>query len=227
MPERSARRRALDFALQLLVVVLGVTISLGLDEWRSGRAEARAADDLTARLAADLEADLVELDRGLGQLDRMGTAYQRLLDGGDLPDDSVDVYLDLAVSYALFLPHDEAYEGMRQTGASSLLGPDLRADVIRLQTRTYGRAREWDAINRQFVLERMIPYLEANGPELQGAVNDGGVWTGLSSAFRALEDDVAFRNLLRTNLLFKQTQATVYGLTREQVEEALAALEDE
>ncbi|MGB3545005.1 hypothetical protein, partial [Rubrivirga sp.] len=217
MPERSARRRALDFSLQLLVVVLGVTISLALDEWRTSRAEDRAAVDLTDRLVADLEADLEELDRGRARIDRMAMAYQALLDAGDLPDDSTDVYLDLAVSYMLFLSHDEAYEGMRQTGTSSLLNADWRADLIRLHTRVYGRAREWDDISRQFVLDRMIPYIEANGPELEGTTVNGGVWAG-SSAFRALEDDVHFRNLLRTNLLFKQTQSTVYGLTRDQIE---------
>ncbi len=212
---QATRRRATDFLLQFLVVVLGVTISLGLDEWRGQRRADRQAAELTERLRADLDTDAGELDVSIERTDRMIRAYRQLLapEAATLPDDSLDLYVDLAVSYSLFLPHDEAYEGMRQTGASALLPPDLRADVIRLHTRDYGRAAEWDEINRQFVLERMIPYLEANTPET-GASAVGTVWIGLAGAFRSVQDDPHFRNLLRTNVLFKSAQRAVYDSTR-------------
>lgn len=211
---RSRRQRAVDFLLQLAVVVLGVTISLGLDEWRGRRAADAEAADLEARLAADLGTDLEDLALASDRTGRFVDAYARLLapDADTLPDDSLDRFVDAAVSYALFLPNDEAYEGMRQTGASDLLDPDLRADVLRLYTRTYGRASEWGDINRQFVLDRMIPYLEANAPETS-AQTDGTTWIGLAAAFRALQDDAHFRNLLRTNLLFKGAQRAVYDST--------------
>ncbi|WP_420455114.1 hypothetical protein [Rubrivirga sp.] len=208
------RQRAIDLLLQLAVVVAGVTISLGLDEWRSHRADVAEAEQLAQRLRADLVLDLEALDVSTDRIGRMAAAYERLLapDAASLPDDSLDVYVDYAVSYVLFPPNDEAYEGMRQTGTSALLDADLRADVIRLYTQTYGRTAEWDDINRGFVLERMIPYLEANAPETSARI-EGATWIGLSTAFRALQDDVHFRNLLRTNLLFKQVQRTVYDST--------------
>ena len=212
---RTPRQRTADFLLQLLVVVLGVTISLGLDEWRTRRADARRADELVQRLRADLRTDLGELDGALDRTGQMIAAYRRLLasDAASLPDDSLDRYVDLAVSYTLFLPHDEAYEGMRQTGASALLDGDVRADVIRLYTRTYGRATEWDEINRQFVLERMIPYFETEAPETDSEAV-GATWIGLADAFRAVQSDPQFRNLLRTNALFKGAQQAVYDSTR-------------
>ena len=186
---RTPRQRTAEFFLQLLVVVLGVTISLGLDEWRGQRRSARQAEELVERLRADLAVDLGEIEASIDRTDRMVAAYRRLLspDAAALPDDSLDVYLDLAVSYSIFLPNDEAYEGMRQTGASALLASDLRADVIRLYTRAYGRAAEWDEINRRFVLERMIPYLETHAPET-GAQSVGTVWIGLADAFRAVDE---------------------------------------
>lgn len=224
---RTTRQRTADFFLQLLVVVLGVTISLGLDEWRGRRQADREADDLVQRLRADLALDLSEIAVAVERNDRMIAAYRRLLapDAAALPDDSLDRYVDLAVSYALFLPNDEAYEGMRQTGTSALLDPDARADVIRLYTRAYGRAAEWDEINRRFILERMIPYVETHAPETD-ATAVGTTWIGLADAFRAVDDDPVFRNLLRTNVLFKTAQRAVYDSTRtaaERVDRRLAA----
>ncbi len=226
------RRHALNLLLQLVVVVAGVTISLGLDEWRASRGETRDARALKVQLASDLRSDLDALDISLERNARMTAAYRRLLspEAASLPDDSLDVYVDLAVSYNLFPAHDEAYEAMRQTGTSRLLrDPDLRSTVIRYHSRTLGRAREWDDINRQFVLDRMIPYVEANAPELSDAASSGGsagftAWTGLADAYRALDDDTHFRNLLRTNLLFKQAQASVYAVTREETAELLDEL---
>lgn len=234
MTQKPFRQRALEFGLQLTVVVLGVTISLGLDEWRSNRGEARAASALKGQLAADLRSDLDELEASSYRTRRMIRAYQRLLapEAAAMPDDSLDRYVDLAVSYILFPAHDEAYEAMRQTGSSQLLrDPDLRSAIIRHYTRTHGRAAEWDDINRQFILERMIPYVEANAPELRGESVEGEVgltaWAGLASSFRALDDQAHFRNLLRTNLLFKEAQLSVYEATRQETEDLLARLAPE
>lgn len=225
------QRHAVNLFLQLVVVIVGVTISLVLDEWRASRGEAREARDLTASLAADLRSDMDELDAALDRTEQFTQAYRRLLapEAASLPDDSLDAYVDMAVSYAIFPTHDEAYEAMRQTGSSRLLrDPDLRSAVIRHYTRTVGRADEWDDINRQFVLDRMIPFIEANAPELSSSAGETEAgttaWTGLAGAFRALDDDPHFRNLLQTNLLFKEAQATVYSLTRDASEELLAQL---
>ena len=225
------QRHAVNLLLQLAVVVAGVTISLGLDEWRASRGEARDARALKAALASDLRADLDALDASLGRSATLARSYRRLLapEAAALPDDSLDVYVDHAVSYNLFTPHDEAYEAMRQTGTSRLLrDPALRAHVIRYHSRTLGRSREWDDINRQFVLERMIPYMEANAPELTATAASGAAgttaWTGLAGAFRALDEEPHFRNLLHTNLLFKQAQTSVYTATREATRELLADL---
>ncbi|MEL6614821.1 MAG: hypothetical protein AAFQ43_03735 [Bacteroidota bacterium] len=225
------QRQATQLLLQLAVVIVGVTISLVLDEWRASRGEARDARVLTASLSSDLRADIEELDTAIGRSQQMAKAYRRLLapEAADLPNDSLDVYVDLAVSYAVFPAHDEAYEAMRQTGTSGLLrDPDLRSAVIRHYTRAHGRAREWDDINRQFVLDRMIPYIEANAPELSSTATStepGSLaWTGLANAFRALDEEPHFRNLLQTNLLFKEAQVTVYTLTREATETLLDQL---
>jgi hypothetical protein len=225
---RRRRQQAINLLLQLAVVVAGVTISLGLDAWRDHRGDLAEAAQLRERLRADLVLDLEDLALSTERTGQMATAYARLLapDAAALPDDSLDRYVDLAVSYTLFPPNDEAYEGMRQTGTSALLDPDLRAEVIRLYTRTYARATEWDDINRRFVLERMIPYLEANAPE-SPAMADGTTWIGLSTAYRALQDDVHFRNLLRTNLLFKTAQRTVYDSTAAAARRLQAQLEAE
>jgi hypothetical protein len=215
--------------LELVVLFVGITASLAANEWRQAigrRDEERRA---LIGLRDDLRSDSAYLDGRLKVADGMIAAYGRLLaPAADAPPaDSVDLYMDAAISYLTFARRDNTYEALKQTGRTDLIGDEvLRGMVINLYNRVYLNATEWDAINRQFVLERMIPYLDQEGPYVESAFDDGTA-TGFAAVYAAVHADDRFRNLMRTNRLFKEAQRSVYQLVQREVSHVLTAVEAE
>ena len=194
--------------IELMVLVAGITISFALDEWRRDMDDRRTERRVWEAIHADLGADSAYLSTRITQLESMVHAYNGLLAGG--PADSLDVYMDRAISYVVFPPTQGAYSELRQMAGSRLINNrSLLADLTNTYNREYVRAAEWDAIGRDFVLDRMIPYLDETAPYVEG-VSGGETALGLAAVYRSLEKRDQFRNLIRTNRLFKEAQLSVY-----------------
>ena len=194
--------------IELVVLVAGITISFALDEWRRDLDDRRTERRVWEAIHADLGADSAYLATRITQLESMVRAYNGLL--ADEPADSLDVYMDRAISYVVFTPTQGAYSELRQMAGSRLIrNRSLLADLTNTYNREYVRAAEWDAIGRDFVLGRLIPYLDVTAPYVEG-VSGGETAQGLSAIYRSLEKRDQFRNLIRTNRLFKEAQLSVY-----------------
>ncbi len=208
------------FAIELVVLVAGITISFAVDEWRREREDRRAERRTWEAIHEDLGADSTYLATRLGQLDGMVRAYEGLLEGG--PADSLYLNMDRAISYVVFTPTQGAYRELQQLAGSRLIrNRALLADLTNAYNREYVRAAEWDAIGRDFVLERMIPYLDENAPYVEGS-GGGLVATGMTPIYRSVASRDHFRNLIRTQRLFKSAQKAVYEATLARVAELRA-----
>jgi hypothetical protein len=227
---RTLREQWPRLALELVVLVIGITASFLLNEWRLAIGEREEERRALHALRQDLRSDSSHLATRIELDTRMIASYERLLDStGDVAPavDSADTYMDHAITYLTFAKRDNTYEELKQTGRTDVIrNEELRGRIINLYNRVYLNATEWDSINRQFVLERMIPYLDDNGPYVESGFA-GGVATGLSGLYTALRREDRFRNLIRTNRLFKEAQRAVYELILAEVSAALGAVEAE
>jgi hypothetical protein len=211
--------------VELVVLVAGITISFALDEWRREREERRHERRLLEAIRDDLAADSAYLATRIGQLERMVSAYDGLLTGG--PRDSLDSYMDQAITYVVFTRTDNAYQEVRMTGNARLLrNRELFARLVNAYNREYVRAAEWDAIGRDFVLQRMIPYLDATAPYVASS-SINGTALGLRAVYDGLAGRDHFRNLVRTNRLFKEAQLSVYRAALARAVEVRSATADE
>ena len=193
--------------IELLVVVAGISISFALDEWRRDREDHREEHRIWVAIQDNLRADSLTLASRDVKLRAFVAAYDGLLSGG--PADSLDSWMDQAISYTVFTPTQTAFQELEQMAGSRLIrNRALLADLTSLYNRDYRRAVEWDEINKNFVLERMIPYLDATAPYIAGT-GGGETATGLSAVYRSVEKRDQFRNLIRTNRIFKSAQQTV------------------
>ena len=195
--------------IELVVLVAGITISFAVDEWRRDREDRRAERRTWEAIHVDLGADSAYLAAQVQRLGTMVRSYDGLLAGG--PPDSLDAYMDRAISYIVFTPTQSAYRELQQLAGSRLIrNRSLLADLTNAYNREYVRATEWDAITRDFVLGRMIPYLDDNAPYAEGT-GGGEVALGLGTVYRSVGSRDRFRNLVRTHRLFKEAQRTVYA----------------
>lgn len=183
--------------LEVIVLVLGISISFALDEWRTEREAQQAERRVWQAVRDDLAADTLYLTRRLVQLRGMVAGYRRLL--AEQPD-SVAADMDKLMSYVAFRPTDVALEEIRQGSGTRLRERALVGRLVSLHAREYDLVREWDAINRDFVLGRLYPYLDTNSPSS----------ADLDATWRALRAQPSFRNLVHTHLTFKDAQLAVY-----------------
>lgn len=208
------------------MLVLGITASFALDQWRREREDRQLERRALEAMRENLVADTVLLSRWQGRLERMTRAYGELL-AGSAPADSIDTYMDLGISYVAFVRTDNAWQELAATGNSRLLrNRALLNEVIDMYGREYHRAVEWDNINRQLILERMIPYLDDHAP-YNPSRTGGEVMAGLAPAYRELMRSDRFRNLLATNRDFKSAQRAVYGAAKARAAVLLGRLDAE
>jgi hypothetical protein len=195
-------------AIEVLVLIAGISISFALDEWRRDREDRRVEHRTWTDIYENLGADSAYLATRVVQLQAFSRSYDGLLAGG--PADSLDTYMDRAISYVVFTPTQSAYRELGQMAGSRLIrNHALLSELTTLYNREYVRAAEWDGIGRDFVLQRMIPYLDATAPYVEG-VGGGETAVGMSVIYRSVAARDQFRNLVRTNRLFKQAQLSVY-----------------
>lgn len=212
--------------IEVLVLVLGITASFALDQWRREREDRQLERRALLGLHQNLVTDTAAIAHARSRLARMSRAYSELLTGA-APADSIDTYMDLAISYVAFVRTDNAYQELRQTGNARLLqNPAVPTALIDMYAREYARAGEWDAINRGVVLDRMIPFVDDHAPYNPERAG-GEVVLGLTPAYRALIRDDRFRNLLATNRDFKAAQHSVYGAAAQRAAGVLRLLDAE
>lgn len=224
-PLRSRRRRYLRYlALELGIVVLGVSISLLLNEWRQQRADRAEEVRILESFATDLRVDLEDLQRRMEVLQDAGELMQKVRTPSslaELDEAQRDQAMDAALGYIAFRPTRATYLEMQQTGDSSLIrDKELLHALIGLYERGYPAAREWDDINRNFVLERMFPFVDEYGPAFASDVR-GAFARDYHKVLDALQTDDRFRNLLRSSAMFKEGQRIVYGQVVEALERIL------
>jgi hypothetical protein len=212
--------------LELLVLVVGISASFALEEWRGDQENARVERRAWEAVREELAADTLALTRQIARLRQMARAGEQLLAGP--PRDSVDVYVDLAISYTGFTPTDNAYVELRNTSAQRQLRQRaLFSELSALHNREYERAAQWDRINSGIVLQRVLPYLEEHAPAAyaDAARARGTETVGLDQTWEALRGDRVFRNLLATQKNFRDAHTQVYDLALTQARTVLGRVD--
>src|SRR4051812_3309554 len=129
-------------AIDLIVLVAGISISFGLDEWRRDREDRRVEHRAWEAIYEDLGIDSAYLAKRIVQLKGHTRAFDDLL--GNPPADSLDTYMDRAISYVSFTPSEGAYHELQQMAGSRLIrNHALLADLTSAYSREYERATEW------------------------------------------------------------------------------------
>jgi hypothetical protein len=221
----AVRRTVPQLCLELFVVVLGITISFGFQDWRQQRDDRQQETRLLRGIVDELRADRTQLQRRLEMVDRSLAAVQRLQrDGATMSTEELDRAMDQTLSYVAFAPSRASYVELQQMAGSRLVrDKQLLHQVITMYERVYPMAVEWDDINRHFVLDRLFPFLDRHGPSFVSDTGPGYA-TGYHQAYRALAGEAEFRNLLRSALLFKQGQRATYTALLDAVGKVLTAL---
>lgn len=201
---------------ETLVIVLGVLIALGLDDYRTNQYERRLAIDYIQRIQNDLSRDLDYIDRIWVQrlkikresLEAIAPVIRRQV---QLPDD-VEEFLThvarggIAGTSAASWYTDTTFQDLRATGNLRLIkDPEIRAEISR-----YYEAVQSEALRVEARFTNYVPFVHAILPaELRDDIDLGALEEfGTDYALRRLLTD-DFRDLLNQEynlLLFLESR---------------------
>ena len=92
--------------------------------------------------------------------------------------------------------------------------------VLAVHERVCPIAEEWDAVNREFVLDREFPFVDRESAA-SASSGERGCAHGYPLASRAFRDQPRFRKLLRNPVVFRLGQAVAYGIPEAGLKETL------
>ena len=215
-----------SYLAELFVIVLGITLSFLVNEWRTNIQDRNIEQDSLQTIYENLKMDTTRLGQGKQLFDQFGGFYQSFLDGTIMEKkDSVGLFLRTLQTYGIFIKTDVGYREMSESGNTRLIRDrELRYKLIELYTSLYPIAEEWNSIDRQFVLGEMIPYFNRSFPYSESYNYESEMG---EPDFRALLSSDEFLNLVKTNLKFKQTQALIYEQAKVSATDLLGELESE
>ena len=201
---------------ETLVIVLGVLIALGLDDYRTDQYERRLAIDYLQRIQNDLSRDLDYIDRIWVQRLKIKRASLEAIapvirGQTQIPDD-VEGFLThvarggIAGTSAASWYTDTTFQDMRATGNLRLIrDPEIRAEISR-----YYEAVQSEALRVEARFTNYVPFVHAIVPaELRDDIDLGALEEfGTDYALRRLLTD-DFRDLLNQEynlLLFLESR---------------------
>ena len=159
------------YLAELIILILGITVSFVLNEWRVTQDEHKIEHEMLVQFRDNLVADSTALSAGIKGLDFMLESSNALLDMEARDDfkDSVTLHLARILNFTNFYPRDIAYEEMRSLGNSRMIqDKELLKGLIALYEGAYDIVAEWTAADRGFLLGDLIPFINKNLPFARG-----------------------------------------------------------
>jgi len=216
------------FLAELLILILGISASFALNEYRIAELDKAKEKDMLINFQNNLVVDSMLLSNGVEQLEQQLEFAQKLLKSKkDLYTDSLLIQALSLLNYSPFETNDITYEQMRSTGSSSLIQNDsLMSLIVGLYERGYDIVRRWGDIDGDHVKNRLIPYVEDNFPFELGLNYSLANQSTKRRFVKAVQSD-KFSHLVQFGQSYKFSTVNVYKEALSDVRDILTLLEEE
>ena len=162
------RKRYLGYYLaELMILVLGISLSFVLNEWRVQQVEQKAEAEMLRQFHENLVRDSTFLSASVENMQTQIEASAKLL---QLPpnaafEDSIGINFVSIMNYLGFYPSDITYQEMKNLGNSRILQDKaLLKELTALYELDYDYVLEWVGADRKSVLDLMLPYIYSHMP---------------------------------------------------------------
>lgn len=154
------------FFAELLILIIGITASFALNEYRLGNQEQRQEDEMLKSFSKNLEVDSLRLSSSIKVLEKqIEFAEKLLLSEQGVYTDSLVIFALSQLTYAPFDSNDITYQQMRSTGTSHLITNDsLATEIVGLYENGFEIVTLWSEIDGEHVRQNLIPFVEEHFP---------------------------------------------------------------
>ena len=181
--------------IEFLAVLLGITGSLGIDDWSSSRNDIIEEYSAYSRLSKAMEQDIENIEKELLKNDKMVQIINHMInDIGEIDADSLTLYIDQTLSYVTVMPQFSDYEALKSTGKLYKISDfDLLQKIIDLYDNKYGE------IERLMIEDKRAIFMQDEFFIQNYAMKPAIEWTTLKDAESDLDrikSDKVYMNYL-------------------------------
>ncbi|NVK83760.1 MAG: hypothetical protein HWE21_05530 [Cytophagia bacterium] len=216
------------FLAEIFILILGISASFVLNEWRVNRQERKQEQELLQNFKANLAMDSLVIHNGLKQLKAQVKNAERLLIANEtLEIDSLVVYSVSLLNYVPFNTNDITYQQMKSSGKTGLIQNDsLASQIIGLYENGFERLTSWTLVDSEHVRLKMIPYVEENFPFTLG-LNYRLADNAVQREFGRQVKSDQFKHLIQFGMSYKASTAYVFEQVLAEIKEAIDMIDDE
>lgn len=202
-------RRPIGYFAEFLIIIAGITVSFFLNEWRETKKTEQKKISLLQEISNDLVRDTTLLSYSVDLYKILLASHDSLLAERkvEVEPDSLDIYVDHIVSYFPFQETQNTYTKISSDPNLVInKGDTLIERFLLIHNQLYKLAHEWAYIEKDFVLNQMIPYIDQHAPFLYPPPPNKSF---KGEVFYTLKKEDSFMNLLKSGRSYKSAMLQV------------------
>lgn len=198
------------YFFELLIIVIGITISFWFNNLRESRIEKKEEIRLLTTIKENLIADSLQLFAEKELYSKSGDYFKNLVDRPFSQGwDSLEMGLGYLQTYSSIPVTEVAYKELQGGGLKYISNRDLRENIIKHYSVKNWEWQEYNEIDRDMVLNQIIPYINQNAPFFERVMELENNPKSLNKLKLIIETD-HFKNLVKMSNLFKNVQVRLY-----------------
>lgn len=217
------------FLAELLILVIGISISFLLNEYRVQQKEKRQEVDLLNSFKSNLISDSTQLSLAIKQTELQIESGQRVLALAPRTAFKDSLALDVIrlLSYYSMKPTDITYQEMKSVGNTHIISNDeLLTAIISLYESNYEAVAIWAEIDGDHVKDKMIGFTMDNLPFAAG-LNYTLLSDKDKSEFMRQITTNHFKYLVQFGLSYKQSSLAIFKGAQNQIKLVLDTIEED
>lgn len=216
------------FLAEIFVLILGISASFGLNEWRINQQERNQEKELLQNFKTNLIVDSLVIHNGLEQLKIQVKYGQKLLrDQDELPMDSLIHYSISLLNYVPFNSNDITYQQMKSASNAGLIRNDsLSNKLIGLYENWLEIITTWTEVDSEHVRLRMIPYVEDNFPFALG-LQYGWADNSVQREFIRQVNSDRFKHHIQFGISYKVSSSLVFEQVLSEIRQTIEMIDNE
>lgn len=207
------------YLAELLILVIGITLSFWLNEWRLGKAERNLEIATLNHFRENLKSDSSVISQNIALLEGYVKNDIDLLhlEKNLIYHDSLNSKLVLMMSYFNFTTADIAYQEMQGLGNSRIIrNKDLLNNIVGLYTNVYSGLYEYLGADKNFNTSLMMPFITKNLPFALNFDYSTFDALGKRGLMRVITSD-EMKHLIQLDLVFKASSKEQFEISLDRV----------
>lgn len=182
------------YLIEILVIIIGITLSFALNEWNKSRNDHKAYENHLESLTKDLEIDSKQMKSDIESVNRIKRSLMYALEYDPANRDSIPILsqaINEMMSYINFLPNNNTYRMLNNTGGLDVFkNKELVSELNQLYQYDYAYIEMMEEHKDNILYQHLMPMLYE-----EIYFEDAITYPNIRTDVKAFLNNKKFRNL--------------------------------